>query len=38
MTSSVQLVEALGGGWEASRLPSQKDVAAQQPPNPPPAQ
>jgi NodT family efflux transporter outer membrane factor (OMF) lipoprotein len=38
MTSSVQLVEALGGGWEASRLPSQKDVAAQQPSNPPPAQ
>jgi NodT family efflux transporter outer membrane factor (OMF) lipoprotein len=38
MTSSVQLVEALGGGWEASQLPSQKDVAAQQPSNPPPAQ
>ena len=37
MTSSVQLVEALGGGWDASQLPSQKDVAAQ-PPNPPPAQ
>lgn len=32
MTSSVQLVEALGGGWEASQLPTQKDVAA-----PPPA-
>src|SRR6202142_4160322 len=38
MTASVQLVEALGGGWDASQLPSQKDVAAEPPPNPPPAQ
>jgi len=38
MTASVQLVEALGGGWDASQLPSQKDVASEPPPNPPPAQ
>jgi outer membrane protein TolC len=35
MTASVQLVEALGGGWDSSQLPTQKDVA--QPPPPPPA-
>jgi NodT family efflux transporter outer membrane factor (OMF) lipoprotein len=38
MTASVQLVEALGGGWDSSRLPSQKDVAQPPPPassNPP---
>jgi NodT family efflux transporter outer membrane factor (OMF) lipoprotein len=28
MTSSVQLVEALGGGWDTSQLPSEKAVAA----------
>jgi len=28
MTASVQLVEALGGGWDTSQLPTQKDVAA----------
>jgi NodT family efflux transporter outer membrane factor (OMF) lipoprotein len=33
MTASVQLVEALGGGWDSSQLPTQKDVA--QPPPPP---
>jgi outer membrane protein TolC len=27
MTSSVQLVEALGGGWDTSQLPSEKAVA-----------
>jgi NodT family efflux transporter outer membrane factor (OMF) lipoprotein len=27
MTSSVQLVEALGGGWDTSQLPSEKSVA-----------
>jgi NodT family efflux transporter outer membrane factor (OMF) lipoprotein len=38
MTASVQLVEALGGGWDSSQLPSQKDVAQPPPPassNPP---
>lgn len=38
MTGSVQLVEALGGGWESSQLPTQKDVAQPPPPaaaNPP---
>jgi NodT family efflux transporter outer membrane factor (OMF) lipoprotein len=34
MTSSVQLIEALGGGWQASQLPSKHDVASN---NPPPA-
>jgi NodT family efflux transporter outer membrane factor (OMF) lipoprotein len=33
MTSSVQLIEALGGGWDASQLPTQKDVAAPAPAN-----
>ena len=28
MTSSVQLVEALGGGWSVSDLPTPQDVAA----------
>jgi len=27
MTSSVQLIEALGGGWDTSQLPSEKSVA-----------
>jgi NodT family efflux transporter outer membrane factor (OMF) lipoprotein len=27
LTSSVQLIEALGGGWDASQLPSEKAVA-----------
>jgi len=28
MTSSVQLVEALGDGWDTSQLPSEKAVAS----------
>jgi NodT family efflux transporter outer membrane factor (OMF) lipoprotein len=28
MTSSVQLIEALGGGWNVNQLPSEHDVAA----------
>jgi NodT family efflux transporter outer membrane factor (OMF) lipoprotein len=28
MTSSVTLIEALGGGWETTQLPSEKEVAA----------
>jgi NodT family efflux transporter outer membrane factor (OMF) lipoprotein len=27
MTATVQLIESLGGGWDASKLPSPKDVA-----------
>jgi len=28
MVASVQLIKALGGGWDASKLPSEKDLAA----------
>jgi hypothetical protein len=31
MTHSVQLIEALGGGWTTSQLPSEKEVAAKRP-------
>ena len=31
MTASVQLIEALGGGWDSSRLPSQKQLVARTP-------
>nr|WP_245632278.1 efflux transporter outer membrane subunit [Edaphobacter aggregans] len=31
MTSSVQLVEALGGGWNMNQLPSEHEVAAKRP-------
>ncbi|MGA8706100.1 MAG: efflux transporter outer membrane subunit [Steroidobacteraceae bacterium] len=27
LTDSVQLIEALGGGWDSSQLPSQRDIA-----------
>ena len=36
MTSSVQLIEALGGGWDASQMPSEKQVS-KGPANPPPS-
>jgi outer membrane protein TolC len=28
ITSSVQLIEALGGGWNVSQLPSEHEVAS----------
>jgi outer membrane protein TolC len=31
MTSSVQLIEALGGGWDVTQLPSGREVAAKRP-------
>jgi NodT family efflux transporter outer membrane factor (OMF) lipoprotein len=31
MTSSVQLIEALGGGWDVNQLPSEHEVGAKQP-------
>jgi NodT family efflux transporter outer membrane factor (OMF) lipoprotein len=31
MTAAVQLVQALGGGWQASQLPAPAQVATQQP-------
>jgi outer membrane protein TolC len=31
MTSSVQLIEALGGGWNVTQLPSEREVAAKRP-------
>jgi NodT family efflux transporter outer membrane factor (OMF) lipoprotein len=37
MTSSVQLVEALGGGWDASQIPTPSQVLHQDSPPPPPA-
>jgi NodT family efflux transporter outer membrane factor (OMF) lipoprotein len=38
MTASVQLIEAVGGGWELSQLPSFDDLAHDQPPAPKPTQ
>ena len=39
MTASVQLIEALGGGWDASRIPTPSQVLHQDaPPQPPPPQ
>jgi NodT family efflux transporter outer membrane factor (OMF) lipoprotein len=32
LTSGVQLIEALGGGWDVSQLPSSKDVASRSAP------
>jgi NodT family efflux transporter outer membrane factor (OMF) lipoprotein len=34
MTASVQLIEALGGGWDISHLPSPKEVVAESPQSP----
>ena len=31
ITSSVQLIEALGGGWNVTQLPSEREVAAKPP-------
>jgi outer membrane protein TolC len=31
MIASVQLIEALGGGWDASQIPSEKALTARQP-------
>jgi NodT family efflux transporter outer membrane factor (OMF) lipoprotein len=36
MTASVQLIEAVGGGWEVSQLPSLDDLVHDQPPAPKP--
>jgi NodT family efflux transporter outer membrane factor (OMF) lipoprotein len=33
MTASVQLIEALGGGWDSSQLPSPKNLMAKTPPS-----
>jgi NodT family efflux transporter outer membrane factor (OMF) lipoprotein len=38
MVSSVQLIEALGGGWDASRLPSQQQLVTEAPSQPPAVQ
>ena len=35
MTASVQLIEALGGGWDVAQLPSMKDVSEVTPSAPP---
>jgi NodT family efflux transporter outer membrane factor (OMF) lipoprotein len=37
MTASVQLIEALGGGWDASQIPTQKELIAKTPQNQKPA-
>ena len=31
LTAAVQLIEALGGGWDVSQMPTTKDIAAQSP-------
>jgi len=37
MTTSVQLIEALGGGWDTSRMPSYQQIVTEAPPQPAPA-
>ncbi len=34
LTSGVQLIEALGGGWDSSQLPSSKSIASRAAPSP----
>ncbi|MFZ3215979.1 MAG: efflux transporter outer membrane subunit [Candidatus Acidiferrales bacterium] len=36
MTASVQLVEAVGGGWDSSQIPTPSQVLHQEPASPPP--
>ena len=33
MVASVQLIKALGGGWDAKQIPSAKEIQARTPPN-----
>jgi len=37
MTASVQLIKALGGGWDVSQLPTPKEVSSKPQPTPKPS-